>query len=465
MKRNHRTLALSILPLILLGLLLSACSSGAANEANSQLTANAQYKVAIYMFWGDGCPHCAKAKPFLESLAENNPQVELRFLEVWNNETNQGYFKAMSAAFGFEPQGVPTIFIGEKHWVGYGEGMNEEITNAVNACLENGCPDRGVGVLPPEIAPPVETTTDPTPESPTDSGKVIRVPLLGEIDLSHQSLFVSTLLIAFVDGVNPCSIWVLMMLLSITLNSGSRKRVIIIGLVYLTVTALIYALFIAGLFSIFTVINFGIWIRIAVALIATFFALINIKDYFWYKEGVSFTISDKNKTGIARQIYRLRNAELSTGGLIAGAAALGAGVSLVEFSCTAGFPVLWTNLLTTQNVSIGLFIALLLVYMIIYQVDELAIFFTAVFTLKASRLEEKGGRILKLMGGTLMLSLAMVMLINPNLINNMGSALLIFGIALGVALLILLLHRRILPALGIHIGSEFKPKKPNKRRE
>ena len=102
--------------------------------------------------------------------------------------------------------------------------------------------------------------------------------------------------------------------------------------------------------------------------------------------------------------------------------------------------------------------------MIIYQLDELVIFFTAVFTLKASRLEEKGGRILKLIGGTLMLSLAIVMLINPNLINSMGSALLIFGVALGVALLILLLHRRVLPAMGIHIGTEFQPKNKSIKR-
>lgn len=462
--KKRRIFALSIALLLGLSLLLTACSSQSNANSVSNQTVSSNHPVVIYMFWGDGCPHCAKAKPFLEDLAKQYPLVELRFFEVWYNETNQGYFQKMSAAFGFEPQGVPTIFIGDKHWIGYAESLNEEITNTVTTCLTNGCPDRGVGVLPAEIAPPVETNATETPTTPADSSKVIDVPLLGAVDLSHQSLFVSTLLIAFVDGVNPCSIWVLMMLLSITLNSGSRKRVLIIGLVYLTVTALIYALFIAGLFSIFTVINFGIWIRIAVALIATFFALVNIKDYFWYKEGVSFTISDKNKTGIARQIYRLRNAELSTGGLIAGAAALGAGVSLVEFSCTAGFPVLWTNLLTTQNISIGLFIALLLVYMIIYQLDELVIFFTAVFTLKASRLEEKGGRILKLIGGTLMLSLAIVMLVNPNLINSMGSALLIFGAALGVALLILLLHRRVLPAMGIRIGTEFQPKNKSTKR-
>src|SRR5574340_1801495 len=88
------------------------------------------------------------------------------------------------------------------------------------------------------------------------------------------------------------------------------------------------------------------------------------------------------------------------------------------------------------------------------------LFFVAVFTLKASRLEEKHGRILKLIGGILMLTLAVVMLIKPTMMNNLSSALLIFVIAFGVTGLVLLLHRRILPHYGIWIGSEARtPKK------
>jgi len=63
---------------------------------------------------------------------------------------------------------------------------------------------------------------------------------------------------------------------------------------------------------------------------------------------------------------------------------------------------------------------------LIYQLDEMVIFFTAVYSLKASKLEEKHGRILKLIGGMLMLTLAGVMLINPALMNSLSSSLLIF---------------------------------------
>jgi hypothetical protein len=205
------------------------------------------------------------------------------------------------------------------------------------------------------------------------------------------------------------------------------------------------------------------WIQVLVASLALFFGIINIKDYFWYREGVSFTIADEKKPGIAKGIRRVMDSR-SFWGMAAATVALAAGVSLVEFTCTAGFPVLWSNMMAAQQVTPLNFILLLLVYMLVYQLDEIGIFLAAVFTLKTSRLEEKHGRILKLIGGMLMLTLAAVMLIKPALMNQLSSALIIFAIAFGVTGLVLLLHRRILPHYGIWIGSEDRTGRKRSRR-
>ena len=133
------------------------------------------------------------------------------------------------------------------------------------------------------------------------------------------------------------------------------------------------------------------WIQVVVALVALFFAAVNIKDYFFYKEGLSFTISDDKKPGIFQKMRRVMDASQNIWGLIGATIVMAAGVSLVEFSCTAGFPVLWTNLLAAQNVTALTFVLLLLVYMLIYQLDELGIFFVAVYTLKASKSEYASG--------------------------------------------------------------------------
>lgn len=443
-----------------ISLLVALLNAGLHVQAQNQPPQ--ENKAIIYMFWGDGCPHCAEAKPYLEGLAQRFPWVELRFFEVWYDEDNRVLFEKMAAAYGFEARYVPTIFIGAQHWVGYNKSINPDIEKAVRECHEQGCPDAGAGVIFP--AQPTPSVPQPT-AAPQQQSETLTLPLIGSVDLSRQSLAVSTALIAFVDGFNPCSVWVLTMLLALTLHTGSRRKVVIIGVVFLTVTAAVYALFIAGLFTIFTFISFVGWIRVVVALVALFFAAVNIKDYFFYKEGLSFTIADEKKPGIARGIRRVTDASQSLWGLIGATIALAAGVSLVEFSCTAGFPVLWSNLLVANQVEPLTFVVLLLLYMLIYQIDELAIFFVAVFTLKASRLEEKHGRILKLIGGVLMLTLAVVMVLNPNLLDDLGTALIIFAVAFAVTALILLVHRRILPRFGIWIGTEAHPRRRHAARK
>lgn len=425
-------------------------------------------QVVIYFFWGDGCPHCAAEKPFLEELQTRYPSVEVRAYEVWYDVGNQQRFWNMGAAYGFEPQAVPTTFVGTRYWVGFSDTMAAEMEEMVQTCLASGCPDAGQGVIPglptplpaPTAAAVAEAASvDAMPDAPLAVGAAppstaLTLPFLGEIDLATQSLGISTAIIGFVDGFNPCSLWVLSILLALTLHTGSRKKVLVIGLIFIAVTSLIYMLFIAGLFTLFTFVSFLGWIQVVVALVALFFALVNIKDYFWYKEGLSFTIADSHKPGIYQRMRRVLDAGDSWTGLIGATVVLAAGVSVIEFSCTAGFPVLWTNLLTAQGVSMATFVGLLVVYMVIYQLDELGIFLAAVITLKSSRLEEKQGRILKLIGGMLMLTLAVVMLVNPAWMNNLGMSLAVFGIALGLAGLVLLVHRWVLPKFGIHIGSE-----------
>jgi glutaredoxin len=398
---------------------------------------NEPHEVRLLFFWGDGCPHCADQKVFLQDLQRRYALLEVESYEIWYNPANRERLESLAEEMGFQLRGVPITVIGDQYWIGYSEIIAEEIEQAVVNGIEN---------IPTEVR-----------------RNIINIPLIGRVNLDQQSLLVSTALIAFVDGFNPCSVWVLTMLLALVIHTGSRRKIVLIGVIFLTVTAAIYALFIAGLFTLFTFVSFLTWIQVLVALVALAFAIINIKDYFWYKEGVSLTISDKEKPGLMQKMRGLVSNEKSMWGLIGATIAMAAGVSLVEFTCTAGFPVLWTNILVASGVETMEFLGLLLVYMLIYQLDELVIFLTVVFTLKASRLEEKHGRILKLVGGTLMLTLALVMLINPDLLEGLASSLYIFGAAFGIAALILLVHRRLLPAMGVHIGTEFVNRKQKRR--
>jgi glutaredoxin len=236
--------------------------------------------------------HCAAAKPVLAELTRKYPSAQVRAYEVWYVEENQTLFKQMAAAYGFEPSAVPTIFIGDRHWVGYAEQVAPEIESAVAECAATGCRDAGMGIIPgiptpiptpiptvlaaPAVAvaalgAAVQAPPSVAPAQPETSAQLV-LPWFGAIDLAAPSLAVSTALIALVDGFNPCSLWVLSVLLALTLNSGSRRKVFLVGFVFLTVTSLVYMAFITGLFTMFTVISFVGWIQIVVAVVALFFA-------------------------------------------------------------------------------------------------------------------------------------------------------------------------------------------------
>jgi choline-glycine betaine transporter len=107
---------------------------------------------------------------------------------------------------------------------------------------------------------------------------------------------------------------------------------------------------------------------------------------------------------------------------------------------------------------------LLGLYILIYLGIELIIFGSVVVTLKTSKFEEKQGRVLKLIGGMIMLALAITLLIDPGIMNNIGNTLLVFGSAFGAAFLILVLHRHILPRYGVTIGTETLSGTPRKGR-
>jgi thiol-disulfide isomerase/thioredoxin len=389
-------------------------------------------QVVLYFFWAEGCPHCAAAKPVLLGFQQRYPQLEIRSFEVSSNADNQRRLAAMATKFGFEPTGVPVFFLGSQHWVGYSESATPRVLEAAIArCVKSGCPDSGAEISTGDIS--------------MQPSEVIDLPFVGPLDPERQSLVLSTVLIAAVDGVNPCSLWVLSILLALTLRTGSRRTTVITGLVFIAVTGLVYALFIGGIFTVFQVLSFTPVVRVVVALLAAAFAAVNIKDFFWFKAGLSLSIPEASKPGIYGRMRQVLGSAESLPALVASTVILAAGVSFVELACTAGFPVLWTTIVTERAVSPVVFGLLLSLYMLVYQLDELIIFAVAVATMRVTKLQEHQGRSLKLLSGMLMLSLAIVMLVKPALLSEVRTSLLVFAAAGASTALILLVARRCRP--------------------
>ncbi|QOC24174.1 thioredoxin [Wenzhouxiangella sp. AB-CW3] len=397
----------------------------------------------MLVFHSDICPHCQAQEPFLDALEAAHDGLVVQHYEVRQVAEHRQLFRAVAAAHQESADSVPAIFVGGRAWVGDSGLIRRQITAHVEHCLEQGdCPD---STRTDQVFEPGERARDPV---------AFDLPLVGTIDLMVQPLTLSTALIAFVDGFNPCSLWVLTILLALVIHSGSRKRILIVGLTFLAVTASIYGLFITGVFGAMNLVAMSGWLYPVVAVFALTFALVNIKDYFWFQRGLSFTIDERHKPGIYRRMRDLIRSGRSVTALIGATVLMAAGIAFIELPCTAGFPVIWSGIVASHDVDWLHFTFLLGLYLLIYLAIELVIFFIALATLRVDRFEERHGRILKLIGGIIMLALAGVLLLAPELMHDIRGALGVFFGALLVTAVILFFHRILLPRLGLHLGDE-----------
>tara|TARA_Y100001933_G_C18986901_1_gene558856 strand:- start:118 stop:1449 length:1332 start_codon:yes stop_codon:yes gene_type:complete len=426
---------------VVLGML--ATDRVVAQAGSEPETAGGDAPVTLYVFKSATCPHCNAQREFTDELASENPDVEVRYYEIMATREHHDLLRAMSDAHDIKPGSVPMVFLGGSVWVGDTPQIREEIEQRLQACLDVGCPDSRDYARQLSFA---EQAPGDQPAQSVDA--VIDIPLLGTIDLSYQPLLLSTAIIAFVDGFNPCSLWLLTILIALVLHSGSRKRVVIVGSVFLVTTAAVYGLFIVGVFSVLAYATYLPWMYWIVALFALTFGLVNVKDYFWFKRGFSFTIDDKYKPGIYQKFRGLMTNGRSPLALGAATAVMAAGIALIELPCTAGFPVIWSGIVSAHSVSTAAFFGLLAAYLVIYLLDELVIFFIAVAKLRIEKFQEGQARALKLVGGVVMIALAIVLVADPDIMSQAGPAIGVFVLAFAVSGLIILVHRKLLPRLN-----------------
>ncbi len=402
-------------------------------------------RVEVLYFGSITCPFCQQMEIYLREIEERySPPLDVVKHEVSRDADARERWEREVLARGQTPSGVPTTIIGDRIYVGFSPEISRDITRVVDALTAV-----ALATDPSEPDAPI----DPAPGlDPDQVDSTIEVPLIGEVELSGRNAVGVTTLIAFVDGFNPCSLWVLAILLAMVLNAGaSRGRVMAVGTTFLTVTAAIYGLFIVGIFTVVDLLSSITAITVVVGLIALLFGAVNIKDYFAYKQGLSFTIPDRFKPRIYKGGRAIRDHERPLLPVLGTTVALAAGVAIVELPCTVGFPVVWTGTLQALGIGRGPeFAALLGLYLLIYVGLELILFGIVVVTLEVTRVEEKHGRALKLVGGSLMVVLGVAMIAFPSLLEDL-TGLLLLTLAAVVLIGALVLVQR---ARGAHEPAE-----------
>lgn len=387
----------------------------------------AEARVRIHYFWAPNCPHCAEARPVLVALAGRDPRIELVEHDVWGDRAAFNELLAQAEARG-QMVSTPAILLGERLWFGFSPVLGREIEIALERCLTVGCAD--------PLAPVTESGSGPEKVADLPADESVDVPVLGRVGVDSLSLPVLTAVIGLLDGFNPCAFFVLLFLLSLLGHARSRKLMLLVGGTFVFCSGLLYFLFMAAWLNLFLVAGALRGITLAAGLLAIVIAAINIKDFYFFKAGVSLSIPERAKPGLfARMRALVKTSKLPS--VLVGTLVLALTANAYELLCTAGFPMIYTRILTLHQLQPWQHYLFLGFYCLIYVLPLLTIVLIFTWTLGSKKLGERQGRILKLLSGVMMLLLGGLLLSAPELLTNPLAALALLVLApVAVALLV-----------------------------
>jgi hypothetical protein len=269
----------------------------------------------------------------------------------------------------------------------------------------------------------------------------VEVPLLGRIDPQAASLPLVTIILAGLDAFNPCAFFVLLFLLSLMVHARSRARMALVGGVFVLFSGLIYFVFMAAWLNVFLWLGELRVVTFVAGLTAMAIGALNVKDYVWFRRGPSLSIPESAKPGLFARMRGLVGTT-ALAPMLAGTVVLAIAANSYELLCTAGFPMVFTRILTLNALPSEGYYGYLALYNLIYIIPLAVIVAVFTATLGSRKLSEHEGRLLKLLSGTMMLLLGALLLFVPQYLNNAVVAVALLLAALAIVAVVELLRRR-----------------------
>ena len=332
--------------------------------------------VTAFYFYGDGCSHCAKVEPFLTDLVVKYPELDLRMLEIYHNATNQETFAVMKWQYGISSSGVPVLFIGTTAMVG-----NVDITNRFEAMIL---------AEKERIASSITTTPSTViipDENSTPAATRITVPLV--------------IASALIDSINPCAFSVLIFLLISIVSLENRRRILMVGGVYIAAVFIFYLLSGFGLFTIVSLSGFSRTLSLMGATVAVVLGIISVLDVLRNRDEFLLAIPSSKNGQIERYINKAS---------LPAAFALGIFVGIFELPCTGGIYLAILGLMS-RSYTLMEGLPYLILYNLIFVLPLILILLLVAYGLSPERANEwrvRHRRTLRLIVGLAMIALGVI---------------------------------------------------------
>ncbi len=362
----------------------------------------------IELFVREGCPHCGEAEEFMARLGRERPALTIVVRDVQKEPAALARLQELVQATGAGVARVPATYVNGQLILGYSAEASTD--KLVRSALAGG----RVASAAPTDASSCEAEdslscgpgADPAAEAPAD----FSITLFGRtVTLDDVGLPVFSIVLGLLDGFNPCSMWVLLLMISLLAPLNDRRRMLAIAGTFVLVQGIAYFAMMAAWLNLFLFIGASRASQIVIAAIAIFAGLINLKDFFAFGRGITLSIPAAAKPRIYQRMAGILRAPTYTAA-IAATIILALLVQIVEFMCTSGFPALFTRILTLRQLDTASYYGYMLLYNAAYMLDDMIVLGTGVVLLSRRRLQEKEGRVLKFVAGVVMIGLGIYLL-------------------------------------------------------
>lgn len=378
--------------------------------------------VPVYVFWQTGCPYCERALSFLETRPVVAPPIELVALELSGSSANQELFFAALEHFRIDRAAVPTIVVGDRVFTGFDgpETSGAAIARKIADCAKTSCPDivgswRARGSAPP---PASGETSSGTPAStkpearPAGLPEIVTLPLIGDLALRELSLPVLTVVLAAIDGFNPCAMWVLVFLIGLLIGVRDRFRMWALGAVFLVASGAVYFAFMAAWLNLVLLLGALIWLRLAVGVLALGGGAYNIREFLRNPDGAC-AVTDLEGRQRLRERFRAAVGERRFVVAALGVAALAVAVNMIELLCSAGIPAVYAQVLSLSDLSVWENYLYLTLYILVFLLDDFVVFVTAMLSLQAAGATTVYSRYSHLIGGVILVAIGGMLVFRP----------------------------------------------------
>lgn len=375
---------------------------------------SAKEQVKLYFFHGDGCPHCAEEEKLLKKIEKKYSYVKIIEYEVWKNKSNAMLMSRVGNRYGINTNSVPLTVISSTAISGYSDSIGVKIERALKYYKDHPKDNKDYvskiksGTFEDdEIEDAFENS-----DKKSDSSTTIDVSFFGKVNLKNFSLPTAATLIGLVDGFNPCAMWVLLFLISMLLGMKNKKRMWLLGITFLLTSAIVYMAIMLSWFNLVVNVMASIVFRNIIAVVAIVGAVINLRSYVKSNDSGCEVVDDKKRKKVIAKIKDFTK-EKSLVLALLGVCALAISVNIIELACSAGLPLVFTQLLALNNVSGVESFFYTLIYIFFFLIDDIIIFAIAMSTTKIHAISTKYNKYSHLVGGLIMLIIGILLIIKP----------------------------------------------------